>query len=40
MHFVLLGSDFDDDLPPRWKSIDDRSLVTLARGHEPEIEAL
>jgi predicted glutamine amidotransferase len=40
MHFVLLGSDFDDEVPPRWKAISDRTLTTLARGHEPHIEAL
>lgn len=40
MHFVLLGSDFDEDLPPRWKPISERTLVTLDRGHDPQLEAL
>ena len=41
MHFVLLASDFDEDPPAqRWKSIGDRTLTTISRGHEPTIEAL
>jgi predicted glutamine amidotransferase len=40
MHFVLMASDFDEDLPTRWKPIGDRVLATLARGDEPVIEAI
>lgn len=40
MHFVLLASDFDEDLPPRWKPIAEKTVVTVSRGHEPHIEAL
>jgi glutamine amidotransferase len=40
MHFVLLASNFDDEVPARWKPVADRSIVTLSRGHEPHFEAL
>jgi glutamine amidotransferase len=40
MHFVLLASDFDEDLPARWKQVGARSIVTLTRGYEPQIEGL
>jgi glutamine amidotransferase len=40
MHFVLLASNFDDELPPRWKPIAEQAIVTLSRGHEPHVEAL
>jgi glutamine amidotransferase len=41
MHFVLMASDFDDDMvPQRWKPLGDRVLATLARGNEPVIEAI
>ena len=51
MHFVLVASDFDaeteggrsvhpDAGPSRWKPVADRAIVTLARGTDPQIEAL
>jgi predicted glutamine amidotransferase len=40
MHFVLLASDFDDPPSARWKPIAQHAIVTLSRGHEPEIETL
>ena len=52
MHFVLVASDFDADAPSmtmsvveppppsRWKTVGDRAIVTLSRGHEPQVEAL
>jgi glutamine amidotransferase len=49
MHFVLLGSDFDEDwslaastpaVQPRWKVVPDRAIVTLERGKEPQIESV
>jgi hypothetical protein len=49
MHFVLLGSDFDEDwslaastpaTQSRWKVVPDRAIVTLERGKEPQIETI
>lgn len=49
MHFTLLASDFDDESSiaasspatrSRWKVILERAIVTVERGHEPNIEAL
>ncbi len=50
MHFVLVASDFDNETtsgsmraeaqPTRWKNVGDRSIVILARGTDPQIEAL
>jgi predicted glutamine amidotransferase len=41
MHFTLLASDFDVELPPqRWKSVADNTVVTMTRGDAPRIEAL
>ncbi len=40
MHFVLLASDFDDEVPERWKALGDRVLATLSRRNEPVVEAI
>ncbi len=50
MHFVLVASDFDtespsgsirvEQQPSRWKNVGDRAIVTLARGTDPQIEAI
>jgi predicted glutamine amidotransferase len=49
MHFVLLASDFDDDVSiaassptaqSRWKVLPDRAIVTLERGKEPQVESI
>jgi len=49
MHFVLLGSDFDEDwslaastptAQSRWNVVPDRAIVTLERGKEPHIESI
>ncbi len=40
MHFTLLASDFDVELPPRWKPVADNALATMTRGDAPKIEAL
>jgi len=40
MHFVLLASDFDEPPSTRWKPVAQNAIVTLTRGHEPEIETL
>jgi glutamine amidotransferase len=38
MHFVVLAADLDvRELPPRWKPVQDRAIVTVIRGHEPKI---
>ena len=39
MHVVLLASDFDEELPTRWKAIPVSTITTLARGSEPSVEA-
>jgi glutamine amidotransferase len=39
MHFVLLASDFDEDPSARWKAIADQAIVTVDRGHDPQVEA-
>jgi glutamine amidotransferase len=40
VHFTLVASDFDEDLPPRWKPIPLNSVVTMTRADAPKIEAL
>jgi len=40
MHFTLLASDFDEDLPARWKPIPMNAVVTMTRSDAPTIEAL
>jgi predicted glutamine amidotransferase len=40
MHFTLVASDFDEDLPPRWKTIPMDAVVTMTRGDAPKVEAL
>jgi predicted glutamine amidotransferase len=40
MHFTLVASDFDEDLPPRWKTIPMNAVVTMTRGDAPKVEAL
>ena len=40
MHFTLLASDFDDDLPPRWKPVPMKAVVTMTRGDAPKVSAL
>ena len=49
MHFVLLGSDFDEDYSmaassptaeSRWKLVPDRAIVTLERGKDPYVESI
>lgn len=49
MHFTLLASDFDDEWSiaasspgalSRWNVVRERVIVTVERGHEPQIEAL
>lgn len=40
MHFTLVASDLDVELPPRWKPIALNSVVTMTRVDAPKIEAL
>jgi len=40
MHFTLVASDLDAELPPRWKPVADNVIVTMTRGDAPRIEAL
>jgi predicted glutamine amidotransferase len=40
MHFTLVASDLDEELPPRWKAIPMNSVVTMTRVDAPKIEAL
>jgi glutamine amidotransferase len=49
MHFTLLASDFDDEwsiaasspaAQSRWNVVPERAIVTVERGHDPQIEAL
>jgi len=40
MHFTIVASDFDKELPPRWKNVSPASIVTMARGDAPRFEAL
>jgi predicted glutamine amidotransferase len=40
MHFSLLVSDFDEELPPRWKPVGMNTVVTMTRGEAPTTEAL
>ncbi len=50
LHFVLVASDFDAESgsgamreeaqAPRWKILDDRAIVTLARGTDPKTESI
>jgi predicted glutamine amidotransferase len=40
MHFTLIASDFDEDLPPRWKTVPMNAVVTMTRGDAPKVEAL
>jgi len=40
MHFTLLASDFDDELPPRWKPVPMKAVVTMTRGDAPKVSAL
>jgi predicted glutamine amidotransferase len=40
MHFTLLASDFDEDLPARWKAVPMNAVVTMTRGDAPKIEPL
>jgi hypothetical protein len=40
MHFSLVASDFDEELPPRWKSVPMNAVVTMTRGDAPKLETL
>jgi predicted glutamine amidotransferase len=40
MHFSLIASDFDEDLPARWKPVPMNAVVTMTRGDAPKIESL
>jgi predicted glutamine amidotransferase len=40
MHFTLIASDFDEDLPARWKTVPMNAVVTTTRGDAPKISAL
>ena len=49
MHFTLLAADFDDEFSlaasspaahSRWKTIQERAIVTVERGQDPHVEAL
>jgi predicted glutamine amidotransferase len=40
MHFTLIASDFDEDLPPRWKTVPMNAVVTTTRGDAPKVSAL
>jgi glutamine amidotransferase len=40
MHFTLIASDFDDDLPPRWKTVPMNAVVTMTRGDAPKVAPL
>jgi predicted glutamine amidotransferase len=40
MHFTLAASDFDVELPPRWKPLAPGAIMTMTRGDAPRIEAL
>jgi predicted glutamine amidotransferase len=40
MHFTLIASDLDEDLPPRWKPVPMNSVVTMTRGDAPKIESI
>jgi predicted glutamine amidotransferase len=39
-HFTLVASDFDEELPPRWKTVPMNAVVTMTRGDAPKVEAL
>jgi glutamine amidotransferase len=40
MHFTLVASDLDEDLPQRWKPIPMDSVLTMTRADAPKIESL
>jgi predicted glutamine amidotransferase len=40
MHFTLIASDFDEDLPSRWKTVAMNAVVTTTRGDAPKVSAL
>jgi glutamine amidotransferase len=40
MHITLIASDFDDELPSRWKSVPNNAVVTMTRSDAPRVEAL
>jgi predicted glutamine amidotransferase len=40
MHCVIVASDFDEKPSGRWKTVPERSIVTLVRGKSPEVEKL
>jgi predicted glutamine amidotransferase len=40
MHFTLIASDFDDELPPRWKAVPMNAVVTMTRADPPKVSAL
>jgi predicted glutamine amidotransferase len=40
MQFSLLASDFDEDLPARWKPVPMNAVVTMTRGDAPKIDSL
>jgi predicted glutamine amidotransferase len=39
-HFTLIASDFDEELPPRWKTVPMNAAVTMTRGDAPVVVAL
>jgi hypothetical protein len=40
MHFTLVASDFDGDVPDgRWKPVSDCAIVTMSRDEDPHLEA-
>ena len=40
MHFSLIASDFEADLPARWKPVPPDAVVTMTRGDAPLVTAL
>jgi predicted glutamine amidotransferase len=40
MHFTLIASDFDDELPPRWKAVPMNTVVTMTRADPPKVSSL
>jgi predicted glutamine amidotransferase len=40
MRFTVIASDFDSQVPPRWKPVEQRAIVTLSRVAEPHIDVL
>jgi predicted glutamine amidotransferase len=40
MHFSLIASDFDQAPSSRWNVLSQNAIVTLARGQDPQSEAL